>query len=561
MLASLFDHPIWHRWVLALIHFLWQGSLVAIVWIIALRALRIRTAQGRYAASLAALGAMIVCPVITFMLVDSKPMPIARQDSITAAPVSSNTTEGLITAAMRDASHDEGMFASAHEPGAIFGDAITRYQRWIASLWLMGVVVLSLRLILGFAALHRIRRSRSLPPPRLMQSAARLAQVMGLSKAPRVYGCRRIVEPAAAGFWRPIILVPAAWMAHMPGDMLEAIIAHELAHIRRHDLWINLMQRIAEAVFFFHPAIWWLSARLREDREVCCDDLAVAATQRKLAYANTLEFVARQRLARVQPTLAMHIGGPPMTLLHRVRNVLGITSATSPVHRGWIGGVAALAVPVMLAGASLLATPAATVQAQDRAEKPRERERDGEVKGREGERPAPPPRREGERPREGDRPREGERVREGERPREGDRERPVPPRGEGDRRPEGEARPPLRGGEQEELMRTIRELRAEVDRLRREVAELRESRNVRPLPPREAERREVERRETDRREVERREGDRPLPPRDIERREVERREIERREIQRREAERREGDRPRPDREREEPRRDEKRDRD
>ena len=584
-LLNLFDNPIWHRWALTLIHFLWQGSAIVLLLVLAMKSLRIRTAQGRYAAHLAALSLLLFSPLITFILIDPLPslptlavthirLTTLESDDISPAQAPTNTIESATT------------IASPAAPAAsTLTSLITTLQPWIASLWLVGVLLLSIRLSASVITIRRLRAHRVEPSQQVSRLVRRLAAALGLANPPILQGCPILDEPAATGILRPVILIPASWLTRMPIEMLEAIIAHELSHIRRFDLWVNLIQRIVETIFFFHPATWWLSSRIRIEREICCDELAVAVTREKLTYVHTLEYVARKRLARVRPALAVHMGGARMALLQRVRNILGLqTPQTDSSIRGWIGGIAALAVPVVLAGSSLLITPAVTNNPgnaalaadddddddddrDDRKEKPRE----AEQPRREGDRPLPPPpRREGEKPREGDRPREQDRPREGDRPREADRPRegdkPLPPpRREGEkpregdrpregdkprdveRRPEGEARPPAPRTEQDELRAVIRELRAEVDRLRREVAEMREQRGgERPLPPREGDRREGDKPapRPPVREGERREGDRPLPPpvREGERREGDK-PAPRPPV--REGERREGDRPLP----------------
>ena len=107
------------------------------------------------------------------------------------------------------------------------------------------------------------------------------------------------------------MLVPVAWVTEMPAEALEAVIAHELAHVRRLDLWVNLLQRVVETLFFYHPAVWWISRQLRQEREMCCDEMAVAATGERLAYVEALELVARERLTGVRPALAAGARGHP----------------------------------------------------------------------------------------------------------------------------------------------------------------------------------------------------------------------------------------------------------
>src|SRR4029434_3857909 len=120
---------------------------------------------------------------------------------------------------------------------------------------------------------------------------------------PLVFLSRQVAEAMAIGIVRPLVLIPAAWATEMPLEMLEAVIAHELAHLKRRDLWINLFQRIVETLLFYHPAVWWLSQRLRVERELCADELAVAATGKRLVYAKALEQIACERQADIRPAL------------------------------------------------------------------------------------------------------------------------------------------------------------------------------------------------------------------------------------------------------------------
>jgi hypothetical protein len=400
-------------------------------------------------------------------------------------------------------------------------------------------------------------------------------------------------EAMVVGLFRPLVLMPASWLSELPPQVIEAVLAHELAYIRRHDLWVNMLQRVLETLLFYHPAVWYVSRVLRVEREKCCDELAVAVTGQKVVYVEALELVARRRLAAPTVWAAAMGGTKKMNLLDRVRNVLGLRPESSAV-RYWPVGVAALVLPLGLWCATLAVSPAAVTADEQETEvaqreggereggeregdRPREERPRGERDGDRPDRPAP---REGDRPdrpgpREGDRPdrpgpREGDRPmppREGADrpgPREGG-DRPFPPR-EGDRPfPPREGDRPL-GPVPPELMRLIAELRQEVIQLRREVNELREGR----LPPRPEGRPEF--REGDRPgprgefrpdarpegrpegRPEAREGDRPGPRPEAserpaaereERERAERRAIEeRREVERREVERREGDAPR-----------------
>ena len=128
--------------------------------------------------------------------------------------------------------------------------------------------------------------------------------------------------------------------------MLEAVIAHELAHLKRMDLWANFLQRIVETLFFYHPAVWWLSRRLRVERELCSDELAVAATGERLVYAQTLEHIANGHRSDFRPGLAAFLRGEgDMRLLQRIRNVL---SPPTSEQRHWPAGFVALGLAICL---------------------------------------------------------------------------------------------------------------------------------------------------------------------------------------------------------------------
>ena len=171
------------------------------------------------------------------------------------------------------------------------------------------MVVFGGRLLAGALALLRLRRSRQPLPLKMAAMVERLGRRLRMEALPLVFLSRQVAEAMAVGVVRPLVLIPAAWATEMPLEMLEAVIAHELAHLRRRDLWVNLLQRIVETLLFYHPAVWWLSRRLRIERELCADELAVAATGKRLVYAQALEQVAHWRQAEVRPALAAFLRG------------------------------------------------------------------------------------------------------------------------------------------------------------------------------------------------------------------------------------------------------------
>lgn len=443
----------------ALLHFLWQGTLLCLLYPIAVNLNLLRTPRARYLFALALFALMALCPVITFL--GMGPVSVARE---------------FVASSAADVSSASQLYA---DTGA-FGYGLVTPEMALCC-WMIGVLLLSLRLLDGYRQLRRWRAETLDLPLALQTQIATLGQRIGLKSIPEVRLSVHVNEALAMGFWKPAILLPVSWATELPISTLEAIIAHELAHIRRFDLWVNLGQRVVETLLFYHPAIWWLSNRIREERELCCDELAAQATGESLGYALALEGVARYLAGSHTLLGTSFLGDRKMKLLKRVRHVLGQSSSTKR-KLWWPAGIMALMLPIGIYGTSLTAQDAPREGDRPRPERAEDRREGERERPREGDRDRPP--REGDRPqRDADRPRpprgEGDRPprgpfggpRDGDRPREGVGPRPQrdgagPPRGQRDRGPR-------------DLYREIEMLREEVRRLREEI------RRQGPPPPRE----------------------------------------------------------------------------
>jgi beta-lactamase regulating signal transducer with metallopeptidase domain len=197
------------------------------------------------------------------------------------------------------------------------------WQLALLGVWCLGVLLMTGRLVVGWLSVQRLRQQAAPVTQDVIESASRFTTRLGLRRLPRIAVSSHVTEAMVVGLIRPMILLPTAWLTELPPDVLAAVLAHELAHVRRLDPWVNAVQRIVETLLFYHPGVWWLSRRLRIEREFCCDELAVRITGQPLVYARTLELVARRRLDRRIPALATGIGDRKMTLLKRVHHVLG----------------------------------------------------------------------------------------------------------------------------------------------------------------------------------------------------------------------------------------------
>ncbi|HEV7508350.1 MAG TPA: M56 family metallopeptidase [Thermoanaerobaculia bacterium] len=309
----------------ALVHFLWQGALVGLAAAAALSLLKKSSAAVRYAVAAGALLLMVALPVATAVhLAGSPATPFAGSSLGQTSPSSPGV--GGVEGAGEEGRGDEGFSAAIPSPflPSIFG------------LWLAGVAFLSIYHLGGFLQTRRLTRTGNLLDGDLGTTVRSLSRRLGIARAVRLLESATVPVPAVIGWLRPVILIPASALAGLSPQQLEAVLAHELAHVRRHDYLINLLQAAVETLLFYHPAVWWVSSQMRRERENCCDDLAVAICGDRLGYARALADLEGLRMP--SPRLAMAADGG--SLLDRIRRLVG-APAPRP-RRSWLAGVVAL---------------------------------------------------------------------------------------------------------------------------------------------------------------------------------------------------------------------------
>jgi hypothetical protein len=195
--------------------------------------------------------------------------------------------------------------------------------------------------------LRRLRREGlSLASDEVLAAAYRVSELLGLQRAVQIMQSALAEMPVVVGYIRPMVLLPVGLLASIPIAQLEAILAHELAHVRRHDFVVNLLQALLETIFFYHPAVWWLSRQIRIEREHCCDDLVVALLGNRVEYGRVL--VAIEAL-RGQNTL-LALGAADGSLLSRVRRILGVGAERTTVTL--VGRLPAAILGLTLVGAT-----------------------------------------------------------------------------------------------------------------------------------------------------------------------------------------------------------------
>jgi len=300
-LSSLVREP----WVQALgwslLHFVWQGAALGLLAWLALALLRGASARARYGAACAALLLMVAAPVATFLVLQrqgAQVEPLRLTVEATGALVPEVPLPLRLKAAL--------------EP----------LLPWLLGAWALGVMLLSARFLGGWARVQRLRRQGTTPAPAEWHLVlSRLCRELKLSRTVRLLRSAAVEVPTALGWLRPVILLPACALAGLAPQQLEAILAHELAHIRRGDFLVNLLQSLVEVALFYHPAVWWLSARIRHERELCCDDVAASLCGDPLLLARALtDLEALREAASPAPHLALAATGG--SLMHRVRHLL-----------------------------------------------------------------------------------------------------------------------------------------------------------------------------------------------------------------------------------------------
>jgi len=221
---------------------------------------------------------------------------------------------------------------------------------WLVEAWFLGVLLLSLRTAGGLILIERMRRRESKPVgAELYAKCVALQRRMGLDRVIRYCQCHRLDAPAVLGWFRPVVLLPVRALTGLTEAQIEAVIAHELAHIRRLDCFVNLFQIATETLLFYHPAVWWVSQRIRAQRENCCDDEAIVVCGDAVNYARALTLMEEWRTT---PALMMAANRGP--LAERVMRLLGWNGAAGRIRVAGLAGSFVCLVGALLAGNAFL---------------------------------------------------------------------------------------------------------------------------------------------------------------------------------------------------------------
>jgi beta-lactamase regulating signal transducer with metallopeptidase domain len=341
-LGTLLGSPIGQAIGWALLHLLWQGLLVAAILAATLALLSKQSANARYLASCGALALLVVLGAATaYRVYDGGESGAGgRSDAINVTVPASPTQEANLQPLdpdNRQPTTDNwftslASFAKSHLPQIVL-------------VWLTGVLFLSIRLLFGWLRAHSIARKNATgAAPEWQRAASRLAHALKLSRAVQLLESAAVEVPTVIGWLRPVVLLPAATLTGLSTEQMEMILAHELAHIRRNDFFVNLMQAVVETLLFYHPVVWWISHRIRVEREHCCDDVAVSVSGKPLVYARALTRLEELRIEDAQAFVAANGG----SLIGRIRRLAGTRIESPNAPSRFVAGAALLTVLLAL---------------------------------------------------------------------------------------------------------------------------------------------------------------------------------------------------------------------
>jgi bla regulator protein BlaR1 len=309
-LSSLLETQLMQAVGWALIHVLWQGFLIGTgLWMI-LVLMRDRSANSRYVACLLGMGLMLAAPVVTALLL------IEGISNPWTPP------HGLI------------LFTGAGDSGTGW---MNNAASWLTGVWILGALGFQLRFTSRLVCADRFKRTGlTAASENLQRELGLLMDLLGIKKAVRIMESALVSVPSVVGWLSPIILIPAGITVRLTPVQIRGIIAHELAHVRRNDYLVNLIQSLFESLLFFHPMTWWISDRLRVEREFSCDDVALSVSENRLQYAQALTSLEELRQYPT-PLLTAATGG---TLMNRISRIFGRRNQTFFGRGIWLAPLA-----------------------------------------------------------------------------------------------------------------------------------------------------------------------------------------------------------------------------
>jgi len=337
----------------ALFHSLWQATLVALIMAGLLLLMRRFTARTRYVVGIMALVLVVMISLLSFNQAYSSGTATKVID------LSSGTTEqvseaGNSEAGVLDPANTSIRNSPLSKAARYFSQYIVEYYPLLVTLWFIGILLYIFRFIGGFIHHQRLRVYRTVPVSTACSKIfLALKKKMQIDKAVQILESSLVKMPLAFGYFKPVLLLPVGFVIGLSPSQVEAVLAHELAHISRRDYLLNIFQTLIDILYFFNPAVRWISTQVRMEREHCCDDIAVAVSQDPVSFARILTEIHTQ--VEKEPGTVMALFHKKEKLLMRVKRILSKPRLKSNFSEG---AAAATFLFAALLGVTVLANAA-----------------------------------------------------------------------------------------------------------------------------------------------------------------------------------------------------------
>jgi beta-lactamase regulating signal transducer with metallopeptidase domain/peptidoglycan/xylan/chitin deacetylase (PgdA/CDA1 family) len=309
----------------SLLHFIWQGTLLALVLAFAQKLLQSYSANLRYMISSITLSLMLLVMLGSFFY------------SLEANRVNPKSSSLTLNWNDKDHALEEAYFSvnnllnkqnteviqnvenQANNTSSLV-DRASNFMPWIVCFWGIGIFFLTIRFSISYFLAKQLVKNAIKPLSLELEAHfSLLAQKLGITQQIKFYLSAKVEVPTVIGWIKPVILIPVSSLTGLSNEQLEAIVLHELAHIRRYDYLVNIFQTLIETLLFYHPAVWWVSSQIRIERENCCDDIAVEFNNNPLTYAKAL--ITLEEIRQPQEIVMAANGG---ILMERIKRLLGV---------------------------------------------------------------------------------------------------------------------------------------------------------------------------------------------------------------------------------------------
>jgi len=320
-----------------LLHSLWQGACFAIALAVLLIFMQRFSSKSRYLIAVMFTGLFFISIVTTYILSYQH----TGQKEVVHTFVQTQETESDNAGASVDHKEEERENAQTHQ--SFLSLALDKGKAYfythlplIVTCWLLGVLVLSLRFLGSLAYIQRLKHHKTRQVSDFWLSRTReLCKKLNIKQEVRIKNSQLADSPMAIGVFKPVILLPVKVLTGLSEKQIEAILAHELAHIKRNDYVVNILQSLLEILFFYHPAVWWMSSTIRSERESSCDDMAVAITGETVDYAKALiNIQEKQMIPKATP--AVYFSGNKNKFSHRIMRIVNRPTIFADFKEGFI---------------------------------------------------------------------------------------------------------------------------------------------------------------------------------------------------------------------------------